>query len=411
MELPSFRRHTEKTTVPLHASASNTKEVMSRVGKCLVFVGGGHAHLTSLKNLDRFLKIGHRVTLISPSSYHYYSGMGPGMLSGIYQPWEVRFNVKKLAEDRGATFIQGKVIKVDPREHQLFLDSGQTVSYDVVSFNTGSEVPMAKVTKAPEANLFPVKPVVNLLKARQAVLKAIQNRQKIWLTIIGGGPAGIEISANLLGLLDKSGGKGEITLIGGKRLLGDAPEKVRHLARESLQQRGVKIIEGSYVKTLEKGEILLNDGRRLQMNFAFIAIGIQPASLFQDSGIPTGADGGLLVNSYLQSVRYPNIFGGGDCISLEGHQLAKVGVYALRESPILYHNLRVALEGGTMKVFSPQKHFLLIFNMGNRKGIFWKKNWIWEGRLAFLLKNYIDRKFMKTFQVSGELQDQSEAIE
>ena len=108
---------------------------------------------------------------------------------------------------------------------------------------------------------------------------------------------------------------------------------------------------------------------------------------------------------------HPDIFGGGDCISLEGRPLAKVGVYAVRENRVLYRNLLAALEGGRMEVFAPQPEFLLIFNMGNGKGIFWKKNWIWEGRFAFLLKDYIDRKFMRAFQVSGELNEQSENIE
>ncbi len=82
--------------------------------KHLVFVGGGHAHLLSLKNLAHFKSLGHRVTLVSSSPYHYYSGMGPGMLSGIYHPREARFHIKKLAEDRGAAFIEGKAVKVDP---------------------------------------------------------------------------------------------------------------------------------------------------------------------------------------------------------------------------------------------------------------------------------------------------------
>jgi len=229
--------------------------------------------------------------------------------------------------------------------------------------------------------------------------------------VVGGGPAGIEISANLLRLLHENRGKGEITLIGGKRLLGNAPDKVRHLAMESLARRGVMIIEGSHVRAIEKGQVTLGDGTRFDMDFAFIAIGIQPSSLFRDSEIPVGPDGGLLVNSYLQSVAHPDIFGGGDCISLEGHPLAKVGVYAVRENAVLYHNLLVALEGGKMELFTPQKEFLLIFNMGNGKGIFWKKNRIWEGRIAFLLKDYIDRKFMRTFQVSGERDEQSENME
>jgi NADH dehydrogenase FAD-containing subunit len=387
------------------------KGVMFPMGKHLVFVGGGHAHLTSLKNLSHFKNPGHQVTLISSSPYHYYSGMGPGMLSGIYQPWEVRFHVKKLAEDRGANFIKGKAIKVDPLQHLLFLDSGEKVHYDVVSFNTGSEVPIETLTRAPADNLFPVKPVINLLKARQTILEAIRNKKMLRFVVVGGGPAGIEISANLLRLLHENRGKGEITLFGGRRLLGDAPDRVRCLAMESLTRRGVGIIEGSHVKAIEKGQVTLGDGKRFDMDLAFIAIGIQPSSLFRDSGIPVGADGGLLVNSNLQSVAHPDLFGGGDCISLEGRPLAKVGVYAVRENPVLYHNLRAALERGEMEAFTPQKEFLLIFNMGNGKGIFWKRNWIWEGRLALLLKDYIDRKFMRTFQVSGEIDEKSENIE
>ena len=52
--------------------------------------------------------------------------------------------------------------------------------------------------------------------------------------------------------------------------------------------------------------------------------------------------------------------------------------------------------------FQPQNDYLLIFNLGDGRGIFRRKNWVWDGRLAFLLKDYIDRKFMRTFQLSGE---------
>ena len=381
------------------------------MAKRLVFVGGGHAHLTSLKNLTSFRKLGHEVVLISPSPYHYYSGMGPGMLSGIYRPWEVRFHIKKLAENQGATFLRDKVVKVDPNQHLLFLSSGEKVDYDIVSFNTGSEVPAEPLTAAPRENVVTVKPVVNLLKAQYAILDSIKNDRALDLIVVGGGPAGVEISGNLWRLLHENHGKGRVTLIGGKRLLADAPDKVRNLALESLVRRGFQVVEGTHVKAIEDGMIRSSDGREFVFDMIFVAIGIRPSSLFLDSGIPTGADGGLLVNSYLQSVAYPEIFGGGDCISLQGHSLAKVGVYAVRQNPILYHNLLASLEGGKMMTFSPQDYFLLIFNMGDGQGIFWKKDWAWKSRLAFLFKDYIDRKFMRKFQVSGELDERFDSIE
>ena len=98
-------------------------------------------------------------------------------------------------------------------------------------------------------------------------------------------------------------------------------------------------------------------------------------------------------------------------MSLEGQSLARVGVYAVRQSPILCRNLLAALEGENMLDFEPQKSFLQILNMGNGQGIFWKNNWVWKSRLAFLLKNYIDKTFMRKFQISGELDEQFDGDE
>ncbi len=380
------------------------------MGKHLVFVGGGHAHLTALLHLDRYVQKEHRVTLISPSAYHYYSGMGPGLLSGIYRPQEVRFHVKKLAQDRGGLFLEDRVVKIDPFRRSLTLSSGEGVHYDVVSFNTGSEVPIASLISGPLENVFPVKPVIHLLQAQRAILKNLPQK-RLQFVIIGGGPAGIEIAANLWRLIAENNGQAQITLMAGKRLLGDFPEKVRGLVLKSFVERGIEVREGGYVKSLLKATAVLTDSKDLPFDFAFIAMGIKPLPLFQDSALPTGQDGGLQVNAYLQSIAHPEIFGGGDCISLSGNPLAKVGVYAVRQNPILFHNLLAALEGGEMQTFQPQKDYMLIFNMGNGRGILWKRNWIWEGRLSFLLKDTIDRKFMKKFQVSGELEEKNEERE
>ena len=136
--------------------------------KHLVFVGGGHAHLTALSRLRDTVRAGHRVTLIGPSPYHYYSGMGPGLLSGIYRPAEARFHVRKMAEGNGGTFIEDRVVLVDPVRRKLVIGSGAEVSYDVASFNTGSEVPLDLLPLSGDG-VFPVKPIENLLAARKSV--------------------------------------------------------------------------------------------------------------------------------------------------------------------------------------------------------------------------------------------------
>lgn len=366
----------------------------------LVLVGGGHAHMTVMLNLQDYIQRGHKVTLIGPSAYHYYSGMGPGLLGGIYRPQDVRFHIKKMAEDRGASFVQDFVTLLDPHKKILTLKSGKQIDYDVVSCNTGSFVPTEDDTVAGD-HIFTVKPIENLIKVR-ALITAGLNTARPRFLIVGGGAAALELSGNLWRLVQQTKTSAAITICGGRHFLASMPHKARRYARKSLRARNIEIIEGVHVNRLDGGLAVLEDKREVAFDLALLAWGIRPSPLFSDSGLPTANDGGLLVNNYLQSVAYPEIFGGGDCISFEKRPLDKVGVYAVRQNPVLHHNLMAALEDRSLQTFQPQDIYLLIYNLGDNTGIFYRENWVWKGRLVFYIKNYIDRKFMRKFQVSGE---------
>jgi NADH dehydrogenase FAD-containing subunit len=148
----------------------------------------------------------------------------------------------------------------------------------------------------------------------------------------------------------------------------------------------------------------MENGSAVNSAIIFLATGVIPSRLFVESGLPTGGDGGLLVNDHLQSVKYPQLFGGGDCITLHSANLARVGVYAVRQNPILLHNLSAALEDKPLQRFEPgTPNFLLIINMGDGTAVFRKGEWIFKGKPAWWIKDFIDRRFMRKFQLSGEL--------
>ncbi|MFZ5908016.1 MAG: NAD(P)/FAD-dependent oxidoreductase [Nitrospirota bacterium] len=368
--------------------------------KHLVLAGGGHAHLTVIMNLKEYIDSGHRVSLISPSSYLYYSGMGPGMLSGLYEPAETRFHIRKMAEDRGAVFLEDTVAGIVPAERTLVLKSGGRLHYDVVSFNIGSEIRKDDIVLN-GGNIVSVKPVENLLQARRFILEFWKDRD-IHILVIGGGPAGLEISGNVWKLLRDTKSGGKITLICGGMILEGFPGKARTKALESLRERGITVIENVYLQSLGEGRAFLSSGATCVFDIAFLATGVKPPDLFRESALDTGSDGGLLVNEYLQSVSRAEIFGGGDCISFRDNPLPKVGVHAVRESSILHHNLQVMLGGGNLMRYQPRRHYMLIFNLGNGRGLLWRRSLVSEGRAALWLKNFIDRKFMRKYQVSGE---------
>jgi NADH dehydrogenase FAD-containing subunit len=353
--------------------------------------------MTVLKNLDRFFAAGHRATVVSASALHYYSGMGPGMLSGIYRPEEIRFDVKKMVEERGGRFVIDEAVRIDPAGKAVELSSGERLTFDVASFNTGSFVPIDDSERS-RANVFTVKPIERLLAAREAITAALKDREPA-IVVVGGGPAGLEISGNLRRLVQDEGGRARINLVAGSSLLAGFSRPVKQAARDSLARRGIRLLEGVRADHYENGSLVLTDGNRIRCDFLFYAIGVKPGPIFADSDLPTGPDGGLLVNAYLQSVDHPEIFGGGDCISFEPRPLAKVGVYAVRQNAVLLHNLLGALDESELQKFVPQDEYLLAFNMGDGTAILSWKTILLKGRLGFFIKDHIDRKFMKSFQV------------
>jgi NADH dehydrogenase FAD-containing subunit len=243
--------------------------------------------------------------------------------------------------------------------------------------------------------VLPVKPIENLYRGRRKILDFLEKKVPR-IVVIGGGPAGVEICGNAARLSEERRAA-SITLLAGSCLLPRLPQRARRIALKSLYSRGVEVREGAKAARIEKDVIRLENGLRISYDVCFLAVGIKPPDLFVKSGLHTGEEGGLAVNTFLQSIRYPEIFGGGDCISFLPGPLEKVGVYAVRQSSVLQYNLLAALKKKTLTPFNPSRNYFLILNLGNGRGLFWWRSWAWDGKSAFFIKNCIDRRFMRMF--------------
>jgi NADH dehydrogenase FAD-containing subunit len=359
--------------------------------------GGGHAHMVTLSNLSRFIEKGCRVTVVQPSEHHYYSGMGPGMLGKTYTPEEIRFATRRVVEKAGGVFVLGRIVRIDAAGHSVHLESGESLSYDLISCNLGSQVPQSMVTGSLD-DIYLVKPIERLLQAQKRILEIASHKEPA-VGIVGGGPSAVEIAGNLWRLTRGPGlHPGAIRIFTKTVIMPHHPPGVRSRALSSLRRRGIEIVENCNVQEIRTGRVATASGRSYELDIIFVAVGVEPSPVFRESGIQTGPDGGLLVNRYLQSTANPDMFGGGDCVHYQGNPLDKVGVYAVRQNAVIFHNLMAALEGTRLQPFEPGGDYLLIFNLGDGGGIFYKRPILFGGRLAFIIKDYIDRKFMRRFQ-------------
>ena len=364
--------------------------------KHLVLAGAGHAHMETMANIKEIKELGHEVTVVGPSDHHYYSGMGPGMLGTGYDPDDIRFAVRNMVEGQGAVFLRDSVVAIDPAGRELRLESGKSVGYDVLSCNTGSHVDVPPIHGSRE-RIYTVKPIERLYQARMEI-EALGQQQAVTVAVVGGGPAGAEVAGNVAQLLATARHPASVTLFAGRKLLSRFPEGVRENSRKILEKSNVDIREGGHLLSITDNQLQFDSGSDQYADFVILATGVHPSPFFREAGLATGPDGGLLVNEYLQSPDYPEIFGGGDCIYYKEQPLDKVGVYAVRENPVLFHNLKASLQGEPLQRFDPGGDYLLIFNLGNGQGVLRKKWFQMSGKLAFFVKDWIDRKFMEKFK-------------
>jgi pyridine nucleotide-disulfide oxidoreductase family protein len=372
----------------------------------LVLVGCGHAHLFVLEALagGRFGAV--EAALVSPDDEYFYSGMVSGVMAGCYGREEARFRPPRLAHAAAAEWIRGRAVRIDPNSRTVTLEDGRTLAYDVLSLDIGARL-AASATPGVAEHATPVKPIRRALEVLGEVRpdgsgRAAPHR----VVVVGGGAAGVELA---IGLASRSGtardgGQNAVTLIeAGECILAEHTPRFRFLAATVLERRGVAVHTGVRVDRVEGGRIRAGDAK-FDFDTLLWATGPAARPLPGASSLPTDRSGYLLVEPTLQCVDHPDIFGAGDCVTLRhAPGIARAGVYAVREGPVLADNLARRLRGDGLREYEPQRHWLSLMNTGDGRALLRYRRIALHSRAAWWLKDRIDRRFMRRFQrLEGE---------
>ncbi|RAZ76754.1 FAD-dependent oxidoreductase [Planococcus halotolerans] len=358
--------------------------------RTLILVGGGHAHLHCLSQIAADLPSDCRAVLISPSEYQYYSGMFSGFTEDNYDLEDIRIDLKRLCKNIGADFITGQVIAVDAKNRRLTCADGSVYDYDLLSFDIGSTTGIPQEMKPQISSIKP-----NYLFPEQ--LKRIRETPNP--VVVGGGASGVELAFSIHAWRKQHQLPLNLTLISSSPLLSGLHNRIANSIESIASEKGLLFFTGESVEEISTDAVTTSSGQSFPQSEVLWLTGPKSFSLFQDSGIKTDGSGFLLVNKYLQSVMHPEIFGAGDCIAIEHYpSIPKNGVYAVRQGPVLWENLRNRLDAGELKSFTPQKRYISILSTGGGEAFLTYGRFSMHGKLPWRLKQCIDRKFMKQYK-------------
>ncbi len=354
----------------------------------LVLIGGGHTHALVLRKWGMNPLAGVRLTVINPGPTAPYSGMLPGFVAGHYSRDELDIDLVKLCRFAGARLIFGAATSVDSSARTVAVEGRSDVAFDALSIDVGITSAMPSLDGFSEFGT-PAKPLGPFASKWDAFRTSAQDPK---VAVIGGGVAGAELAMAMQFSLAQNTG---VTLIDRGEILKDLGAKARRKMKAALHDRGVAILEGADVVSVTIDGVRLADGRLIEAGFVSGAAGAKPHDWQSDIGLDM-KDGFIVVGPTLQTSD-PAIFAVGDCAHMSESPRPKAGVFAVRQAPVLTHNLRAILSGSSLKNYKPQADYLKLISLGRKHALAEKFGTAMAGSVLWRWKDQIDRKFMDQF--------------
>ncbi len=358
----------------------------------LVLIGGGHTHALVLRMWGMDPLPGARVTLINPGPTSPYTGMLPGYVAGHYTREQLDIDLVRLARFAGARIVFDKASGIDRTAKLVHLERRAPIRYDIASLDIGATADLPSLEGFAE-HAHSVKPLGPFAGAWQAFLERPAPRAAC--VVIGGGVAGAETALAMAHRLQAAGRTGAtVTLLeAGAQILPAASKQVRKILGNALSRYGVRVVTGVNVSRISEGVVELADGQTFASDFAVSTAGARPYPWLAETGLEL-THGYVDVGKELRTCSDPDIFAVGDCAHLTHAPRPKAGVFAVREAPVLFHNLKAALSGQSLRAYDPQADYLKLISAGEKSAVAEKHSLTLSGRWLWSLKDRIDSDFM-----------------
>lgn len=378
----------------------------------LVLVGGGHSHALVLRKLGmRPLPEQVRLTLVTNLADTPYSGMLPCHIAGHYDFETAHIDLRPLTRFANCRLIFDEMIGLNTQRQQVICREHPPIAYDVLSIDTGSTPTKSQVPGAAERAIA-AKPVPKLLQAWQAYLQSLTEqltqdpRTTATLAIVGGGVGGVEMAfamqVRLWQLFEAytSTPRQQVRLHifqRGPHLAKGRNGLTQRMVERLCRQRQIAVHTGESVCEVTAKGVRCESGLTIACDRTFWVTHAAPPPWLAHSDLSLDEAGFIAVADTLQTCSHPNIFAAGDVATMINHPRPKAGVFAVRQGPPLYENLKRQVSGQPLKPFRPQRRYLNIIDTDCDRAIASWGPFAIHARWCRRWKHQIDSRFMALF--------------
>jgi NADH dehydrogenase len=410
----------------------------------IVVLGGGYAGVETAKQLYKKYKRNEHIeiTLIDRNPYHTLMTELHEIAGSRTEPEAVQVSFHKIFGGKRVNVVIDEITGVD-FEAKTLTSEQTTYPYDYLVIGAGGAPEFFDIPGVQE-NSFTLWSLEDALRIRTHVENCFRaaakepnterRRQMLTFTIAGAGFTGIELAGELLERRDVLCPKYHIDVREVRVLIVEAqstilpifPEKPGKKAEKHILKMGGEFMLNAMITGAEEGKVLVGEqvintdtfiwtagihggefssrveltkGRTARGECSVASIegihGMAGCSFDDDERYVVGQRGRILVNDYMQSVDYANVYLVGDIIWYveEEHVLPQVVETALQTGETAAKNIIADIESKEKEAFKSNYHGFMV-SVGSKYGVAHVVGMSVTGFMALGIKHLINIHYL-----------------
>jgi NADH dehydrogenase len=415
----------------------------------IAVLGGGYGGVRAAKKLER--RLGKRrdieITLFDRNSYHTLMTELHEVACGRVEPESVQISFRKILAARRVNLVADRILTVDFQKRVLVSD-GSRYPYDYLVLGTGGEPEYYGIPgiKEHSFSLWSFddamrirRHIEDLYRRASAEPDSARRAEMLTFVVAGAGFTGIELAGELMDqrrvmcrhyhIEEK-----DVRIVVVEALnaiIPSLPQKLQTHARRYLERRGVQFLLRMPIVGAAAGKVLLGGNASVATHTLIWTCGIQGCEFagnlaltkgkcsnrlcrfattqgtcgvkdctFSRDRYVEGKRGRLLVNEYMQSVDYSNVYVVGDVAwYLEGRRvIPQIVETAVQTAETAAHNIIAQVEHNRMRTFTSNYHGIMV-SLGAYSGVAHVMGIRLSGIFAIAVKHMIN--VVHLFGVAG----------
>lgn len=374
----------------------------------ILVLGGGFAGVSAAGELTRELRRqgrlvrpdredpadGVRVVLVNADNFFVFQPLLADIISGTIETTHVVVPLRRMLRDVDVEV--GYVERIEPRQRRVWIHRRQSgehfeLNYDALVVALGSVTDFRAVPGMADhaigvrtlGDAFYLRNRALLMLEEARVEEDAERRRRLLdFVVVGGGPTGVEVAAELHDLLRVAARtfrhvfpeEPRVHLVhGGPFLLPTLGERLGRYTTRKLADAGIRLILGRRLVTVDASGVTLDDGQRIEAATVVSTVGNAPHPVVAAiDGTPTDGRGWIAVDETFQVAGLPTVWAIGDCASIPdprtGRPMPATAQHAIREGPHAARNVLAVLDEGTPRPFEYREVGMLV-SLGRFKAV------------------------------------------